>query len=105
MYTFMTYMLFCVGGTIPTFLLSRLFMWLSKKIFNQKRIIISHVISLIVCGTVYSCSSDVNISFGLSLYALPQFFWLAYDFYSFVRKEGLLKNKEEDLKLKEIKGK
>lgn len=83
-------MAFLIGSIIPAFLISRLILFIGNKIYKKQFYITSNSISLLISGTMFAFGkSDVYpnlfpaILYGITLYALPQFFCLAYDFYMF----------------------
>lgn len=98
MLTFASFFMFSLGALIPAYLISRLFIWLAEKFFARPHVIAAHVLTLLVSGALYSFFSGYNMAFGLSMYALPQFFWLAFDFSRFCKDKSLLPEQEKEKK-------
>lgn len=71
---------FLAGAFIPTFLLSRLFLWLLKR-WNSRypRIALSHAASLFLMAGIYHFAGDHPFFNGVLAYVLPQAVWLIFD--------------------------
>ena len=96
MLAFTSFFMFSLGALIPAFLFSRLFIWLAKKFFGHPHVVAAHVLTLLLSGAAYSFFSGYNMAFGISIYALPQFFWLAFDFSRFCKDKSLLPEGEKE---------
>ena len=78
---------------MATFLFSRLFLWLTKKIGdNAKRIFIAHGLCYglaIIAGSYgFANGGPPNPLIPVSLYTLPQLIWLAVDLFALKGRRG-----------------
>jgi len=99
-------MAFLIGGLVPTFLISRILLAISAKFAKKKFYVTANTLSLLLSAFLYAFGSSekypdlfIGLISGLTLYAVPQFVWLAVDFFRFQKNcshsESGDKNKPE----------
>lgn len=82
-------LLFMIGALIPTYLISRLFLYLVKKFLRKNGYLAANFLSLLTIGGFYGLSQwNMNggnypmwLAWGVGTYALPQLVWLGKDIY------------------------
>jgi hypothetical protein len=80
-----------LGALIPTFLISRLFLWLSKKRPEAvPRLLVVHLASFAVCfvlaGLGYANDGQFAWQMALGGYLIPQMIWLIFDLAMLAKK-------------------
>ncbi len=82
---------FLIGALLPTFLLSRLFLYILKKWDGGwQKIVFANAMSLLVATLIGGMGMADGGAFAtvkaFSSYILPQCVWLTYDFYKLKKK-------------------
>ena len=84
--------MFLIGALISTFIVSRLLLLVIAKLSGKKFYVSCNAVSLLLSALLFSFGAgenfpDFSTAFvsALTLYALPQFVWLAVDFIRFQR--------------------
>lgn len=79
-------MLFYIGALVPTYLISRFFIFVFEKIFKKDKYIFANLLSALVCGSIFAFfgTNSFNHYFmllfaGIINYMIPQFVWLIRD--------------------------
>jgi hypothetical protein len=86
-------LVFLIGALLPTFLLSRLLLWLTRGWSSGgiQRLLTCHAGSLLIAAFIGGMGmADGGAFAGIeaaTLYAIPQAFWLAIDFWR-LRRDG-----------------
>jgi hypothetical protein len=80
----MAYIAFMIGGLIPTLLISRLLLLITKKWpKSTQKLLTIHAISLIMCSLIGGMGMADGGAFvpliAASMYAIPQVVWLVID--------------------------
>ena len=85
-------MLMILGGLIPTYVLSRLFLFLVRKAFSVRDVIqiaIAHSSSLVTATVIggFGLSSGGEPLFiqALLTYIIPQMIWVIFDMYKLIK--------------------
>ncbi len=96
-------MAFLIGGLVPTFLISRILLAIGAKIAKKKLYITANTLSLLLSALLYAFGSSekypalsIGMLSGLTLYAVPQFVWLAFDFFRFQKNCPHLESGNKD---------
>lgn len=102
--------MFLIGALIPTFIVSRLLLLVIAKLSGKKFYVSCNAVSLLLSALLFSFGAgenfpDFSTAFisGLTLYALPQFVWLAVDFIRFQRACRPVKDEKGEKKSSEEK--
>ena len=88
---------FMIGALIPTFIISRIFIWVLKKLPTMSPLnycLLGNILSWLISTILYGMGTSGEerelygqfISKGLSLYIIPQTVWLVVDLYRINKK-------------------